>query len=83
MKRLDMLQEKCKQLPYNKLAKRLTEGEFDHLVTFIEDHEELGHLEFEYQVNRMFLDKAKPKNWAIIQELLVITNSAIHLKKRQ
>ena len=76
--RLEALLDRTKNHPiYQKLGQRLTEAEFDRIVEFIEDHDQLGHLEFEYAVNRMFLDGApRPKNWGIIQELLTIVNTA-------
>lgn len=82
MNRLDALKSRCQQYPYRKSAARLTEAEFDMLVAFIDDHDELGHLEFEYAVNRMFLNCSKPKNWTIIQELLTISNTAAKGKSR-
>jgi hypothetical protein len=60
---------------YKRLALKLSEAEFDSCVAFIEDNDHLAHLEFEYAINRMFLDrKDKPKNWIIIQELLMVAN---------
>lgn len=32
---------------------------------------------FEFAINRMFLDKPKPKNWTAILELLTCANAAI------
>lgn len=78
MTRLEALKIKVQQYPYQKSARKLTEGEFDTLVAFIEDHEHLGHLEFEYAVNRMFLNREKSKNWVIMTELLMVSNSAAH-----
>lgn len=75
--RLEALKNKVEQYPYQKPARRLSESEFDTVVQFIEDNEDLGHLDFEYAVNRMFLDGEKPKNFAIIQELLVVCNTAV------
>jgi hypothetical protein len=79
--RLEALTIRCSQLPYKKVANKLSEAEFDKMVAFLEDNDHLGHLEFEYAVNRMFLDKDKSKNWSIIQELLCVCNTAVHGKK--
>lgn len=78
MTRLEALQIKCKQYPYQKSAKKMTEAEFDQIIEFIEDNDYLGHLEFEYAVNRMFLNQlTKPKNWVIMTELLTVCNTAV------
>lgn len=75
--RLSIFRERCENhWQYRRLVKRLTEAEFDMIVDFIDDNDGLGHLEFEYAVNRMFLHADKPKNWSIIQELLLLTNTA-------
>lgn len=78
MNRLSVFKEKCStEFHCKKLALKISEAEFDLAVGFIEDNDHLGHLEFEYAVNRMFLDKPeKPKNWAVICELLMLTNTA-------
>ncbi len=83
MTRLDALKIKSSTLPYEKVVKRLTEAEFDLVVEFIEDHDRLGHLEFEYAINRMHLDRKKPKHWAIIEELLAVCNTAAHGKNNR
>lgn len=76
MTRIEALKLKVKQYPYEKSAKKLSEADFDRVVEFIDDNDHLGHLEFEYAVNRMFLDKPKPKHFAIMQELLSVVNTA-------
>lgn len=76
MTRLEALRDRCQRYPYQKNAKRLSEAEFDSMVEFLEENDHLGHLEFEYAVNRMFLDRPKAKNFAIIQELLSVANTA-------
>jgi hypothetical protein len=80
VRRLQILKDRCKKYPYEKSAKKLSNLEFDLILKFIEKNDNLGYLEFEYAVNRMFLDREKPKNWPIIQELLVVANSATLLK---
>jgi hypothetical protein len=77
-KRLEALKVKVQAYPFKRIALRLTEAEFDALVGFIEDNDHLGHLEFEYAANRMFLDKPKHKNSMIMQELAVVANSAAY-----
>lgn len=60
---------------YKRLALKLSEAEFDQCVDFIEEHDHLDHLQFERKINRLFLDREhKPKNWTIIQELLMVAN---------
>jgi hypothetical protein len=76
MTRLEALKLKVQQYPYQKNALKLSEAEFDEMVAFLEEKDDLGHLEFEYAVNRMFLDRPKPKHFAIVQELLSVANTA-------
>lgn len=67
----------------HKTYKRLSKEHITFCESFIKDNDHLGHLEFEYAINRMFLDKVKPysyKHIAIIQELLTCCNSAVHIK---
>jgi hypothetical protein len=83
MTRLESLKDRVQQYPYKKSALKLTEAEFDEMVAFIEENDELGHLEFEYAVNRMFLSKKeKPKHAFIMMELLVVCNFAVHGRRR-
>jgi hypothetical protein len=44
-------------------------------VAFILVNSELDKGAFELKVNRMFVDKPKPKNWTILLELLTCCNS--------
>jgi hypothetical protein len=84
MTRLEALKVKSSTLPYSRIIARLSESEFDTVVAFIEDNDQLGHLEFEYAVNRMHLNvEEKPKKWAIIQEVLTVVNTMVHGKVRR
>lgn len=81
--RLKALEAFSQEIYYAKLMARLTEGEFDEMVEFIEDNDDLDHLAFEYKVNRMDLDsRPKDKKVAarrrIMQELLTCVNSRAH-----
>ena len=81
MTRLEALKIKSGELYYRKLALKLTESEYDQVVQFIEDNDHLGHLEFEYAINRMFLDMPnKPKNWGVIMELIMACNTAANFR---
>lgn len=80
--RIEALKELSQQLPYKTLAERISEADFDRVVEFIEDNDGLGHLDFEYAINRMHLDvNPKPKNWAIVQDLLLAANTRVHLRR--
>ena len=57
-----------------KVYNRLTEADKQIAKDFIAKNDHLGMLEFEYAVNRMFLDKDRPKRFAMIQELLTCAN---------
>ena len=53
---------------------RLSNKEIDVAKHFIKLHDSLDKGSFEHAVNRMFLDKPKPKHWTIILELLICSN---------
>jgi hypothetical protein len=57
--------------------KRLTPAERDLAHDFIRRNDHLAKGPFEFAVNRMFLDKPKPKHCNEILELLTCANSAI------
>lgn len=77
MERIDYFRDRCtNHYLYSKHAKKLSEAEFDECVDFIEEHDQLSHLQFEYAVNRYKLDQVKPKNHAIMLELLLVANCA-------
>lgn len=52
-------------------------------LKFIEENDGLDRADFEFQVNRMFLDKEKPKNWTLIVELLATSNIKAFPLKRE
>jgi hypothetical protein len=59
---------------------KLTGGELELCLAFIEVHGDLSKGEFEYAVNRMFLDRPKTKNYTCVLELLTCANaSAEHI----
>ena len=54
----------------SKLYFKLTQAELQICYAFIAANESADINIFEHNLNRMFLDKEKPKHWAMIQELL-------------
>lgn len=81
--RIEALKSRCSNsFHHQKLAGRLTENEFDKMVEWLEDHDELAYLPFEYAVNRMFLDgrnkNFRPKVQSIVSELLLTANTCAH-----
>lgn len=71
------------QYPYSKNAHRILPEELDEMKQFIANNEQLGHLEFEYKVNRMYLDRSlKPRNWVMMTELLLVSNAHVYVKPR-
>ena len=56
---------------YSKVAKKLTETEFDIMVDFIDDYADKTSSEFKSLILRRFVDCDKPKNWNIIEDLLI------------
>lgn len=55
---------------YSGLVRKLTRNDVNVCVEFLNRTIDLSNDDYEMKVNRMFMDKVKPKNWAIIQELL-------------
>ncbi len=80
--RMQALQELMTEMMGRRLTKRLTQTEFDLVVDFIAEYDALPHLEFEYKVNKWFLDMPKPKNISIMQEILISANFRAHGRKR-
>lgn len=74
--RVQKLQQLAVHPWYSKLLKKIDESEFDTIVDFCEDYSDLNQLEFEYKANRLFLDRERPKHFAIINEILVILSYA-------
>ncbi len=68
--------ENLKNHPWHgRVFAKLKASDKELALKFIEENDRLLILDFEYRVNRMFLDKpAKPKNWTIICELLQAAN---------
>jgi len=61
-------------------SRKISQLSLVHLILiehFINSNNELSKGDFELAVNRMFLDKDKPKKYKEIQELLSCCNSAI------
>jgi hypothetical protein len=57
---------------------KLSKQEIQIATEFIHSNQLLSKGDFEFAVNRMFLDQAnKPKNYSIILELLTCCNSAL------
>jgi hypothetical protein len=59
----------------HKAYKKLSPAELSLAEGFIKENEQLDRDEFATRVNRMFLDKEKPKHFPIIMELLTSCNS--------
>lgn len=56
---------------------RLSKSDLGIAYRFIEANDGLDKGAFELAINRMFLDKERPKNFSIILELLTCSNSAL------
>lgn len=61
----------------NKAYKKLKKDDIQLAQEFIERNDSLSKGEFELKINRMFLDRDKPKNAAVIMELLTCANSSV------
>lgn len=74
MKRLEAFRS-LEQHPWSsRIFKKLKENDVNFCISFIEKNNGLNKLDFEYAVNRIFIDKEKTKNWKIISEILISTN---------
>lgn len=60
---------------YGKQFKKLTQEDVDAALSFIKDRGFLRSNDFETEVNRMFIDNYKTKNWKLVMELLSATNT--------
>jgi len=76
-KRLDAFRNFRSHAWLKKPFEKLSADELLLCEEFIIKHDYLPKGEFEYAINRMFLDKPKPKNFSICQELLTCANSSI------
>ena len=76
------LDELCIKYPYYKIAASLHEFEFNGMMNWLEEHDNLGHLEFEYAVNRMTIKGVKQKQLMKIMDLLISANSRVHTRNK-
>jgi hypothetical protein len=61
---------------YGPIYRKLTDGALHFCMHFLNEHQLCGTSDFGAAVNRMFLDlENKPKNRAIIQDLLTAANA--------
>jgi hypothetical protein len=60
---------------------KLSGEERDLAESFIVAHDEESKAEFEHNLNRMFMDRFKPKNFTVILELLANANSGCEEEK--
>ena len=81
MTRTEALKNMETRYPYANLFKKLKAACRAEMQENLNKLDNLGHLEFEYAVNRLYLNKDnKPKNWKIICDLLVTANAMVHVK---
>lgn len=67
--------ENLKTHPWlSRIYNKLSTSEIDFAVNFIKTNDALSKSEFEFKVNRVFINKEKPKRWKEISELLVCSN---------
>ncbi len=83
MTRAQAFEQLCGEYHGGKLYNRVSPAARECCAQFLAKHEQLGHLEFEYATNRLFLDANKPKGWLEATELLLSANSRVHMKGRK
>jgi hypothetical protein len=77
MKRQEILNSYEKHAWLKKVYARLNASDKAMIERFIADNDGLDKHNFEFAINRMFLDKNRPKNYKLILELLTCCNSAL------
>ena len=60
---------------HRKTFDKLNQNEIMILTRFIQENDTLHLNEFEFKLNRFFLDQDKPKHWGHILEILSIINT--------
>lgn len=74
--RIECLEELAKHAWYGERYKRLSEADLWEMKTFIAVNGQLDASEFDYAVNRMFLNKeCKPQRATLMQEMLSAANT--------
>jgi hypothetical protein len=71
---------------FGRVYEKMSPVDLEMCFEFIEKNDHLEKGEFEMAVNRMFIDKEKPKKCAIIMEMLTTANInsfQFHRKARQ
>ena len=79
MDRFNILKDRFnkKESHVGKLMAKITTHEFISITRFVEERRSLDKGAFEKDINRWFLDSSdKPKNWAIMSEILSCINTA-------
>lgn len=77
MNRMDLFKKLYNHAWLGRIYRRLYAEEMNLALDFIVSNDHLDKGPFEYAVNRMFLDKPKPKHFKEILELLTCANSQI------
>lgn len=75
--RLEKFHSFSKHAWLQKVYARLKKSDLSLVEGFILEHDHLDKEKFELAVNRMFLEKEKPKNWTLVLELLSNSNSGV------
>ena len=58
---------------YHKKMEKLKDEDLDMIRIFIDENGDLPTREFEMKINRLFMDREKPKRWIEISEILSTT----------
>lgn len=74
MNRLEKFQSYKTNAWYSRIFKRLSAADIAFAESWITTNDHLDRNDFESAVNRMFIDKQKPKHWTSIQELIAGAN---------
>jgi hypothetical protein len=63
---------------YGSRIAKLKQPSIDLIEQFIQQHDHLGIGEFEMANNRWWVDRQdRPKNWSMLQELVMISNTIL------
>jgi ferritin-like protein len=77
MTRLEHFRKLADHSWLGRVYSKLKSQEIEMVEQFIVENDHLDKSTFEMKVNRMFLDKDKPRHWKEMSELLTCTNSAL------
>ena len=75
--RFRAIEEMKTRYPWNRRWKMMKSYEIDKLYAVLKEHDHMDRDNFAHHINRYWLGKEKPKNWALIDEILINANAHV------